>query len=216
MFIGHYAPAFALKKFDKNISLGLLFLAAQLVDILWAIFIFLGIEKMKFAPEVTGSFQIDLYYMPYTHSLVASLLWFGAVYVVFRLIPAPSGSKKSTIAFLMAITVFSHFILDLIVHRPDLPLYNDTLKMGLGLWNYPIPALIVELLIYIGALWIYLRSTTGGKLGVIIFAVFQILMHVGLMFGPPPPGGIKTLPVVALMSYLLFAGLAYLVDRKRS
>src|SRR5207249_566954 len=77
---------------------------------------------------------LDLYYMPYTHSLVGALLWSLGAYVAYRLIRRFGASHRA--ALLVAVAVFSHWVLDLVVHRPDLPLYDDTLKVGLGLWNH--------------------------------------------------------------------------------
>ncbi len=220
MFIGHYGVGLALKRADKNISLGLLFLAVQFVDIIWSIFVILGIEKVNIVPGITAANPLEFVYYPFTHSLVASFLWAGAIYVIFRLTPAKSGSKKSRVALIMGSAVLSHFFLDVIVHRPDLPLFgSDSYKIGLGLWNYVFASYIVEGLIFLGGLWIYLKSTTGatfvGKYGMIIFAVFLLMVNMLNLFGSPPPNP-QVLAVFGLMYYLLFAGIAFWLDRKRS
>jgi hypothetical protein len=140
----------------------------------------LGIEQVKIVPGITASNPLDLIYYPYSHSLVvASLLWAGAVYLVFCFVPINPEARKSRVALILGIVVFSHFVLDLLTHRPDLPLLGDhSPKIGLGLWNYVILSYIVEGLIFLGGLWLYLQSTTGttftGKYGMIIFAIFLL------------------------------------------
>ncbi len=141
MFVGHYAASLALKKFEKRASLGVLFLAVQFVDILFFPFVLLGIERVNIVENFTQSTHFELEYMPYTHSLLASLLWAGAAYVVFRWVIV----KKNSVALVVALAVFSHWLFDLIVHTPDLPLWSDTsLKLGLGLWNNAIATFALE------------------------------------------------------------------------
>ena len=226
MVIGHYGVSLALKTADKNISLGLLFLAAQFVDILWALFVLLGIEKIKIIPGITAANPFDFVSYPFTHSLVASFLWAGMVYVVFRLIPAKAGSQQGRVALVMGVAVLSHFFLDLIVHRPDLPLVgDDSYKMGFGLWNYVLASYIFEGLILLGGLWIYLRSTKGttfcGKYGMSIFAVCLLVLNLSayhedvLDFFIPLPLTPEVLVGFVLGYYLLFAGIAFWLDQKR-
>jgi hypothetical protein len=132
MFVGHYAASLALKKFEKRASLGMLFLAVQLVDILFFPFVLLGIERINIIENYTESTHFQLEYMPYTHSLLASLLWAAAAYALFRWVI----TKDRRIALVMAIAVFSHWVIDLLVHTPDLPIWSDaSMKLGLGLWN---------------------------------------------------------------------------------
>lgn len=118
---GHYGPSFAAKALDKErrIPLWLLFLAVQFVDILWAIFVLLGIEKVRIVPGITAASPLDLYYMPYTHSLVGALGWSLLAFFACQMIPQLRGVRTGC---LVAGAVFSHWILDLIVHRPDLTL----------------------------------------------------------------------------------------------
>src|SRR6266566_2637901 len=132
MFVGHYGPSFAIKALRPAIPLWLLFVAVQLVDVAWAILVLLGVEKARIVPGITASNPLDLYYMPYTHSLAAALLWSLGALVCYRL--AVSTSSKIS-ALVVAAAVFSHWVLDFLVHRPDLPLYDNTAKVGLGLWN---------------------------------------------------------------------------------
>src|SRR5712664_3748308 len=110
MFVGHYGVSFAAKRGDRSIPLWVLFLAVQLLDVFWSFFVLVGIEKVRIVPGITASNPLDLYYMPYTHSLVAALLWSLAAYFLYRL-AAPRSRKAA--AFVVAAAVFSHWILDL-------------------------------------------------------------------------------------------------------
>jgi membrane-bound metal-dependent hydrolase YbcI (DUF457 family) len=138
MFVGHYSVAFAVKSNRNKIPLWVLFVAVQLLDFLWAPLVLLGIEKVRIVPGITAANPLDLYYMPYTHSLIGALVWSGLAFVLYRV---ASGARPSNAAaFIVALAVFSHWILDLIVHRPDLAIYDDSLKVGFGLgiteaWN---------------------------------------------------------------------------------
>ena len=134
MFVGHYGISFAAKKADPSFRLWVLFFAVQLLDIAWAPLVLLGIEKVRIVPGITASNPLDLYYMPYTHSLAAAIVWSAGASVLYRI--AVPGSRKRS-ALLVAAAVFSHWLLDFFVHRPDLPLYDDAVKVGLGLWNLP-------------------------------------------------------------------------------
>ncbi len=139
MFVGHYAASFVLKTVDKKISLGLLFLAVQFVDILFFTFALLGIERFKIVDHFTESTHFDLQYMPFTHSLVATLFWGALVFIVTYLFTEKYGAERFKISMVLALAVMSHWFLDLLVHTPDLPLYsNDSLKLGFGLWNHAI------------------------------------------------------------------------------
>src|SRR5213075_2653334 len=151
MFVGHYGVSFAAKQAEPGLPLWVLFIAVQLLDVLWAPFVLLGIEKVRIVPGITASNPLDLYYMPYTHSLVAALLWSAGAFVVYRL-AMPEGN---TAALVVAGAVFSHWVLDFVVHRPDLPLYDNAAKVGLGLWNLPAVALGLEALLLSGAMWLY-------------------------------------------------------------
>ena len=126
MFVGHYGPSFAIKSLRPAIPLWLLFIAVQLVDVGWAVLVLLGIEKVRIVPGITASNPFDLYYMPYTHSLVAVIFWSVAAGVLVRALP---GIKRWSAASMVGVAVFSHWVLDLLVHRPDLPLYDDTMKV---------------------------------------------------------------------------------------
>ena len=151
MFAGHYAASLALKRAEPRMPLWLLFIAVQFLDVLWAVFILTGIEKATVVPGLPGS-PLNLYYMPYTHSLIAALLWSAGAYALFRIIPIRSGTRRKTLALVLAAGVFSHFVFDLIVHRDDLGLLGNSYKIGLGLWNYAWLAYILEAVLLVGGL----------------------------------------------------------------
>jgi hypothetical protein len=221
LFIGHYGVALGLKKADKTISLGLLFLAVQAVDIFWTVLVLLGIEKVEISPGVTAANPLDFTYYPFTHSLLMSVVWVGAAYLLFRVLPAKTGRQKSKAALIMGIAVLSHFFLDLVVHRPDLPLGfgTDSPKLGLGLWNYPAAAYILESAIFLAGVWVYLKSTvaTGklGKYGMPIFALFLLVANMLNLFGPLPPN-VQMVAASGFVMYFVLAGAAFWLDRKRS
>ena len=226
MGIGHYGVSFALKAADKNISLGLLFVAAQFVDILWLILVLLGIERAHIVPGVTAANPFDFVFYPFTHSLLASFFWAGAVYVVFRLIPANPGSRQSLVALVMGAAVLSHFFLDFIVHRPDLPLASgDSYKIGFGLWNDVLASYLLEGLLLLGGLWIYLRSTKSatlvGKYGMSIFAVCLLVANLSvyreevLNVFLPLPLTPEIFASCTLGYHFSFIGIAFWLDQKR-
>ena len=208
MFIGHYGVSLAAKRVDARLPLGWLFLAVQLPDILWAVLFLVGVEKAKIIPtHETAVRAVDLYYIPYSHSLLATLLWAGAIYALFRLLPSgEAGLRKSTVAIAMALAVFSHFVLDIIVES-NLPLYDDAAKIGLGLSNYALAAYVVEGLILVAGLILYLRATTPknltGRYAMIVFVVLMLAFNLA-MFGPPP----TNLQFVAVSSLGSFAAMA--------
>ncbi len=217
MFVGHYAASLALKKFEKRASLGVLFLAVQFVDILFFPLVLLGIERVNIIENYTQSTHFQLEYMPFTHSLLASLLWAGIAYAFFRWVVV----KNHGVALVMAIAVFSHWVIDLVVHTPDLPLWSDaSMKLGFGLWSNAVVAYVLEAAMLVGALWLYLKSTTAstttGKYGMVVFVVFMLLMNIGNIFGPLQTDSKVVMSVSALSAYFLFAAIAFWLDKKRT
>ena len=217
MFVGHYAASLALKKFEKRASLGVLFLAVQFVDIVFFPLVVLGIERMNIVENFTQSTHFELEYLPYTHSLLAFVVWSGAAYALFRWVVV----KSHSVAVVVALAVFSHWLFDLLVHTPDLPLWSDTsTKLGFGLWNNAVVTYTLEAGLLLFGLWLYLRSTKAatsvGKYGMAVFVGFLLLVNVANIFGPPMVDSNLGLAVFALSSYFLFAAVAFWLDRKRS
>ncbi|MDX1432630.1 MAG: hypothetical protein R3286_09295 [Gammaproteobacteria bacterium] len=217
MLAGHYSASFALKAVDKSVPLWALFVAVQLMDVLWVTLILLGVEKVRVDPAL-ASVPLDLYYMPWSHSLPAVVVVCAAVFALYRLLVPPRGVNRP--ALVVAAAVGSHWVLDVLVHRPDLPLYDDTLKIGLALWNHPGAAFALEVALLVGGLWLYLRATkpvsARGRYGFAVFTVALIAVQAALVFGPVPPW--LTPPVVAvtlLVFYFLTAGVAAWLERGR-
>ena len=215
MFVGHYGPSFAIKSIQPSIRLWVLFIAVQLLDVGWSVLVFLGVEKVRIVPGITASNPLDLYYMPYTHSLVAALAWAVAGIILCRLL---LGVRDWTAGLWIGVAVFSHWVLDFLVHRRDLPLYDDAAKVGLGIWNYPIIALCLEALLLFGGMIMYLRRTrplsTVGRLGPPVFGVVMLAIQGYIFFGPPPASPVAA-AVTALVSYVVFAAVAHWLDRNR-
>ena len=134
MFVGHYGVSFAAKTLDRAMPLWLLFLAVQWLDVVWAPLVLLGVEKVRIVPGITASNPLDLYYMPYTHSLVAALLWSAAASVIHRVV---TGRKDAMAATVIAGAVFSHWLLDFVVHRPDLPFTTTRQRSALASGTIP-------------------------------------------------------------------------------
>ena len=216
MFVGHYGPSFAIKAARPQIPLWLLFMAVQLVDVGWAILVLLNVEKVRIVPGITASNPLDLYYMPYTHSLIAAVLWSAAAVVLSKWL---LGIKSLSAAVWIGAAVFSHWVLDLLVHRPDLPIYDDTMKVGLGLWNYPAIAISLEAAILFVGMILYLRTTKPinaiGRLGPPIFGLAMLAIQAYIFFGPPPVSPAAA-AITALVSYVVFAFVAQWLDRQRA
>jgi hypothetical protein len=216
MFVGHYGPAFAGKALKQSVPLWILFLAAQLLDVFWAIFVLLGIEKVRIVPGFTATNPLDLYYMPYTHSLDAALLWSIGAAVAYYLFCKKDGWTAATVA---GVVVYSHWILDVLVHRRDMPLYDNSDKIGLGLWNHPLVAFVLELAVLFLGIYFYLKRTkpveVGGRYGMLMFGLVMLAVQAYVFFGLPPPSD-KAAASIALVLYFAFAGVAYRLEGKRA
>jgi hypothetical protein len=204
MFVGHYGVSFAAKTMDQRLPLWALFIAVQLLDVIWAPFVLLGLEKVRIVPGITASSPLDLYYMPYTHSLLAAVFWSLAALLVYRVCRrAPTAARA---ALLLALAVFSHWVLDFVVHRPDLPLYDDTAKVGLGLWNRPVLAFVLEAALLLGSMGRYVRGQRRGRASLIAFGIVMLAIQAFIFFGPPPSSD-RAVAMTALASYGIFAGI---------
>ncbi len=186
MFLGHYGVGLAAKRFAPSASLGTLLLAAQFVDLVWPVLVLAGIEVVRIDPGNTVVTPLDFVSYPWTHSLTADLCWgllFGLAYFLFR--------RSGRGALVVAAAVVSHWVLDVISHRPDMPLYPDGPKVGLGLWQSLTGTLIVELAIFAFGLMLYLATTRPldrtGRWGLAALVVVLLASYGGALFGPPPP-----------------------------
>ena len=188
MFIGHFALALGAKKFAPQVSLGILFLACQLADIIWPNLVLLGIERLEIEPGITIMTPLNFVHYPYSHSLVMLALWsaiFAALYAIFR-----HSNTKTVIV--IAVLGLSHWILDVLTHRPDMPITaGDTSFIGFGLWNFPIVAVPFELLLFGLGIWLYTHQTKPlnrrGAIGFWALMLFLLVVYAASLFGPPPP-----------------------------
>jgi hypothetical protein len=187
VLIGHYAVAFGAKKIAPKTSLGTLFAAGAFLDLLWPLLVLAGLETVRIAPGDTRFTPLEFLSYPWSHSLLTSVLWgigFGLGYF------ALTGSRRG--AIVLALLVVSHWFLDLVAHRPDLPLAPGAgLKAGLGLWNSVAGTLIVELGLFTLGIWLYRRATRArdgiGRWGLFGLVALLLAVYAGAAFGPPPP-----------------------------
>lgn len=210
MFVGHYSAAFALKASQPRVPLWAMFLAVQAVDIGWALLIMAGVEKARVVPGFTAAFPVDLYYMPYTHSLLATAIWaaaLGLAYLAWR-----RGHGRAA-ALAVAAAVASHWFLDLLVHAPDLPLYGDQHKQGFGLWNYPLPELALELVLLAGAILLYVRALPQHARRAWALGAVLALVQTGHTLGPWLMDDARGVAAMALGGYLVFAAVAAWAER---
>jgi len=181
---------------------------------MWSIFVFLGIEKVRIVPGFSKTNPFDLYYMPYSHSLPSALLWSLGGFFVYKL----WRKSKSSEAFWVGVAIFSHWILDFFVHKPDLPLLNNAYKVGLGLWDYPILTLFLESFLLFGGIWFYFLKTKAvspsGRYAIILFGIISLAIQSSVLFSPPPPSD-KVAALMAFSSYALFTGIIYWLEKKR-
>jgi hypothetical protein len=213
MFIGHFGLAFAAKRVAPAASLGTTILAAEFLDALWPLFVLAGIERLEIVPGITRMTPLDFVHYPWSHSLAMALAWslaFAATYWLLR--RSPRG------ALILGALVASHWILDWIVHRPDLPLFpGDGAKYGLGLWNQPALELGIEALLFCAGIYLYLRATRArDRVGAYAFwALVGVLAiaYLGATFGPPPPSA-QAVAASSLIVYVM-AGWGWWIDRHR-
>jgi hypothetical protein len=214
MFIGHYAPAFIAATIPKAPRLAILFVAAQLVDIAFFMFVLLGTEHMRIVPGITATNPMDLYFMPYTHSLIGTAAWaFGFAVLVWMM------SRNRAGAFIAALVVASHWFLDVLVHRPDMTVLGNAPKLGFGLWDQPLIEMPLELGITGAAFGFYI-SRTRGVGGATLAPMWMLaggLLVVQLYnwLAPQPTKLDASLPLSALVAFALFIWLAFRLDRTR-
>ena len=214
MFLGHFGVAFGAKRAAPRVSLGTLFTACQLADLLWPTLVLLGIERFEIRPGITTVTPLDFVSYPYSHSLVALSAWgvlFGTLYVLIN------RSRVAT-AITLALVVVSHWVLDVLVHRPDMPVtVNGTMRLGLGLWNSVPGTLIVELSTFTAGVVLYARKTTArDRIGSVAFGSlvgFLLVVFFLNVLGPPPPSvGAVAWSAEAMWLLVIWA---YWVDRHR-
>jgi hypothetical protein len=213
MGVGHLAVGFATKRWARSTSLAWLMLAPVFVDVIWSALVLVGIERARITPGITRAVPLDLQYMPYSHSLVAGVGWgllLAGVYYFAR-------QRDLRAAAILCAGVLSHWLLDWISHGPDMPILPSGPRVGLGLWNYPLPAFLVEAGMLAVGVWLYTSVTRAqsarGKLGFAILVTCLFAFNIGAYTSPPPP---SVTPMAAgNLTTLLLVALLYYVDRNR-
>ena len=213
MFLGHFGVGFAAKRAAPNVSLGTLLFAAQFVDLLWPILVLVGVETVRIDPGNTVVTPLDFVAYPFTHSLATGLGWgvlLGLVYLVIR--------RSARGALLVGLAVVSHWVLDFVSHRADMPLYPGGPKVGLGLWNSLPATLAVELGVFAVGVALYLTATRPldrtGRWGLAALLALLLAVYGAALFGPPPPSD-TAVAWVGLAAWLLpLAGVG--IDRHRA
>jgi len=213
MFIGHFGLGFAAKKVTQKPSLGTLFLAAQFIDLLWPIFLILGIEKVMVDPGNTVVTPLNFIHYPFSHSLIGVIFWtliFGLVYYLLK--------KDIKNSLWLCILVLSHWILDLLTHTQDLPLFPwSEIKVGFGLWNSLLGTILVEGLIFVGGIYLYIKITHAknrkGIWSLWSLIIFLIIIYISNLFGPAPPTA-EPIAYLAFAQWLLIIW-GYWIDRNR-
>ena len=212
MFLGHFGLAMAGKRVAPAASLGTLVLAAQLADGVWPILVLAGVEQVRIVPGITRTVPLDFVSYPYSHSLLADIGWavlLAGLYGALR--------RDWRTAAWLGVLVLSHWVLDAVSHRPDVPLWPGGPKVGLGLWNSVAATVVVEYALFLGGAYLYLRATRArDRRGNLLFALFVITLsglYAASLLGPPPPDA-RTLAWTGLAGWL-FVAWGYWIDRHR-
>jgi len=213
MFIGHFGVGFAAKSLTPKVSLGSLFLAAQFIDLLWPTLLLLGLEQVRIVPGATAVTPLVFTHYPISHSLMAVLGWAGLVGGSHYLL-----RRRRSEAFVLGALVISHWVLDAIVHQPDLALFPGSATMvGLGVWASLPLTLLIEASLFAFGVWLYVRATSPtdaiGRWGLVLLVIFLVGVYAGNLFGSRPPSS-QAIAWVGQLQWLLVL-CAYWIDKHR-
>ncbi len=214
MFIGHFAVGMAGKRVAPRVSLPVLFLAATFADILWPVLVAGGIETVRIVPGDTKYTPLQFVSYPWSHSLLMLIIWGLLLGAIYRL---KTGDGRGGVV--IGALVVSHWVLDWVSHRADMPLYPGGPKLGLGLWNHPQASMGVEIVMFAIGVAIYEGTTKGrNKIGQYSFwfMVLVMLFAFAMGSGGSPPPSIKALWMAALIGGVAGLALAAFVDRNRT
>jgi hypothetical protein len=214
MFLGHVALGMAAKRPIPRVSLAILILAAQFADVVWPLLVALGVEQVAIEPGNTRITPLNFISYPYSHSLITLALWAIAFGCIFGL------SRGRRAIMILGALVVSHWVLDVITHRPDMPIVPQSgFRLGLGLWNSIPGTMLVEFGMYGIGLWIYLTSTrpldSVGRWGFAALAAFLPVVYLANVFGPPPPS-VTALWIAAFAGAMVLTVWAWWADRHRT
>lgn len=215
MFIGHFAAGYAAKRFSPSTSLGTLFAAALFLDVLWPVFVLVGLESFRVDPGNTAFTPLDFTSYPWSHSLASSVVWaalFGGAYAIWR--------RRIRGGIVVAAAVASHWFLDFLTHGPDLPLVPGGSRYGLGLWNSPAATIVVESVLFAGAVLVYARSTRAknriGSIATWSLVGLLALLYAANAVSPAPETGSERLIAWVSLTGCAFIAWAAWADHHRS
>jgi hypothetical protein len=214
MFIGHFALAFAARRAAPTVPLSVGFAACQLADLVWPVFVLAGLEQVEVAPGITAVTPLDFVSYPWSHSLAALVGWAVVAALAWWLLRR----RDTRGAIVVAALVLSHWLLDFVSHRPDLPLApGDAARYGLGLWNSVELTFLVELAMFSAGLWLYVRTmkARSARANAILAGLVLLLLAIyfAAALGPPPPSGRAA--AASALGLWLFVAWAHWADRRR-
>jgi hypothetical protein len=217
MFVGHYSVAFACRTERNKIPLWVLFVAVQFLDFIWATLVLLGIEKVRVIKGFTAGSMLDSYFHPYSHSLIAAILWSVVAALAYNTICRRHACHYSKSApLVVGVAVFSHWILDFIAHPRDLPIYDNASKVGLGMWNYRDPEFALEIALLGVGIMLYLWQnvlSVARKTAVITFGFALVVVQIGDTYVPRTPLSDKATAMGVWIFYTLFVIVAFLIEK---
>ena len=217
MFVGHYSVAFAARSEKNKIPLWVLFIAVQFLDYIWATLVLLGIEKLRVIKGFTAGSMLDSYFHPYSHSLIAAILWSCVAALAYKAICRRHGCHyRKGAALIVGVAVFSHWILDLIAHPGDLAIYDNTWKVGFGLWRYRDPEFALEIALLAVGIMLYLTRNLMPAIrkgAVIAFGSALVVIQIGDTYVPRNPLTGKQTAMGVWIFYTLFVGVAFLIEK---
>jgi|SRR5882762_1900275 len=212
MLIGHFAIGLAAKRVSPRTSIGTLFAAAQLADLIWPVLLMVGVETVRVDPGNTAFTPLDFVSYPWTHSLLMACFWAAGFALAYR-----ARTKWTRGAWVVAVLVLSHWVLDMVTHHPDLPLAPGAVKVGLGLWNSVAATVIVEGSLFAFGVFVYATTTRArnriGRLAFWALVIFLVAIYIANMVGPPPPSA-RAVSLVTLLMWL-FIPWGVWIDRNR-
>jgi len=217
MFVGHYSVALAAKSDKNKIPLWVLFVAVQFLDYIWATLVLLGIEKLRVIKGFTAGSMLDSYFHPYSHSLITAILWSCVAAIVYKPICSWLGFVYTkSAALIIGVAVFSHWILDLIAHPRDLAIYDNTWKVGFGLWNYRDPEFALEIGLLGAGILLYLTRNVMPAIrkgAVIAFGAALVVIQMGDTYVPRNPLTARQTVIGVWIFYTLFVVVAFLIEK---
>ena len=217
MFVGHYSVAFACRTERNKIPLWVLFIAVQFLDYIWATLVLLGIEKLRVIKGFTAGSMLDSYFHPYSHSLIMAIFWSVVAALIYKMVCGCDGRHYSkSVPLIIGLAVFSHWILDLIAHPRDLAIYDNTWKVGFGLWKYRDPEFALEIALLAGGIALYLARNVMPAIrkgAVIAFGLALVIVQIGDTYVPPTPLTDKATVTGVWVFYTLFVLIAFAVEK---